>query len=138
MVVTDTQATIPLFCIFVKAPLPRGMRQTGHYIPGSAPAAQIFRMGRRGTGRMSFTGAVSGNGTGPIGSPFSGSSRQTGFRHSASFGQFLTHSMHRMHSVPFSRFLELSVTSTFIGHTRLHFPQEMHFSLSHFTRIREK
>ena len=58
--------------------------------------------------------------------------------HKAPFGQFLTHSMHKMHSVPFSRFLELSVTSTFIGQTRLHFPQEMHFSLSHFTRSKEK
>lgn len=46
--------------------------------------------------------------------------------------------MHRMHSVPFFRFLELSVTSTSIGQTRLHLPQETHFSLSHFTRIAEK
>ena len=57
---------------------------------------------------------------------------------SAFFGQFFTHSMHRIHSVPFLRFLELSVTSTFIGHTRLHFPQDIHFSLSHFIRIIEK
>ena len=32
--------------------------------------------------------------------------------------------MHRMHSVPFFRFLELSVTSTSIGQTRLHLPQD--------------
>ena len=56
---------------------------------------------------------------------------------SAPFGQFLAHSIHKIHSVPFSLFLELSVTSTFIGHTFLHFPQEMHLSLSHFTRITE-
>ncbi len=58
--------------------------------------------------------------------------------HRAPLGQFFTHSMQRMHSVPFFRFLELSVTSTFIGHTRLHFPHEMHFSLSHFTLSRAK
>ena len=63
---------------------------------------------------------------------------QTGIGHNAPFGQFLAHSIHNMHSVPFSRFLELSVTSTFIGQTCMHFPQEMHFSLSHFKRIREK
>ena len=66
------------------------------------------------------------------------SALETGNCHKAAFGQFLTHSMHKIHSVPFSRFLELSVTSTFIAQTRLHFPQEMHFSLSHFMRIREK
>lgn len=57
---------------------------------------------------------------------------------SAFLGQFLTHSIHRMHSVPFFLFLELSVTSTSIGHTLLHFPQETHFFLSHLTRISEK
>ncbi len=56
----------------------------------------------------------------------------------AFLGQLCTHSMHKIHSVPFSRFLELSVTSTFIGHTRLHLPQDIHFSLSHFIRISEK
>ena len=61
-----------------------------------------------------------------------------GSYHSASFGQFLTHSMQRMHSVPFFRLLELSVTSTSIGQTRLHFPQEIHLFLSHVTRNREK
>ena len=65
---------------------------------------------------------------------FRDSDRQIGSCHNASLGQFFTHSMHRMHSVPILRFLELSVTSTFIGQTRLHFPQEIHFSLSHFTR----
>ena len=34
---------------------------------------------------------------------------------SAFLGQVLTHSMHKIHSVPFFRFLELSVISTFIG-----------------------
>ena len=58
--------------------------------------------------------------------------------YSASFGQFLTHSIHRIHSVPFRRFLLLSVTSTFIGHTFLHFPQETHLSLSHLIRSSEK
>ncbi len=56
----------------------------------------------------------------------------------AFFGQLFTHSMQRIHSVPFLRFLELSVTSTSIGQTRLHLPQEMHFDLSHFTRNRAK
>lgn len=59
-------------------------------------------------------------------------------RHSASLGQALTHSMQRMHSVPLARFLELSVTSTSMGHTRLHLPQEMHLLLSQRTRSREK
>ena len=58
--------------------------------------------------------------------------------HNAFFGQLLTHSMHSIHSVPFFLFLELSVTSTPIGHTLLHFPHETHFSLSHVTRITEK
>ncbi len=53
---------------------------------------------------------------------------------SAPLGQFLTHSMQWMHSVPFFRLRELSVTFTSMGHTRLHFPQEMHFSLSHLIR----
>ena len=57
---------------------------------------------------------------------------------SAPLGQFLTHSIQRIHSVPFFLFLELSVTSTFIGHTLLHLPQEIHFSLSHVTRRRAK
>lgn len=59
-------------------------------------------------------------------------------RHSASLGQALTHSMQRMHSVPLARFLELSVTSTSMGHTRLHLPQETHLLLSQRTRSREK
>jgi hypothetical protein len=46
--------------------------------------------------------------------------------------------MHRIHSVPLIRLRELSVTSTSIGHTFLHIPQEMHFSLSHLILIREK
>lgn len=58
--------------------------------------------------------------------------------YSASLGQFFTHSIQRIHSVPLALFLELSVTSTFIGHTLLHFPQEIHFSLSHFIRSSEK
>ena len=33
----------------------------------------------------------------------------------AFFGQAFAHSIQRMHSVPFSQFLELSVISTFIG-----------------------
>ena len=50
--------------------------------------------------------------------------RQMEIHHNAFFGQFLTHSMHSIHSVPFFLFLELSVTSTPIGHTLLHFPHE--------------
>ena len=57
---------------------------------------------------------------------------------SAFLGQFLTHSMQRMHSVPFALFLELSVTSTSMGHTLLHFPQEIHLFVLHLTRNREK
>ena len=57
---------------------------------------------------------------------------------SAFLGQGLTHSIHKMHSVPFFRFLELSVISTFIGQTFLHFPHEIHFSLSHLTLTTEK
>ena len=49
---------------------------------------------------------------------------------SAFLGQVLTHSIHKMHSVPFFRFLELSVISTFIGQTFLHFPQLIHLSVS--------
>lgn len=56
----------------------------------------------------------------------------------ASFGQCFTHSIHRIHSVPFDLFLELSVTSTSIGHTFLHLPQEIHLLLSHFIRTSEK
>jgi hypothetical protein len=42
-----------------------------------------------------------------------------------------------MHSVPFLRLLELSVTSTSIGHTLLHFPQDTHaeLSVSSLTRL---
>lgn len=58
--------------------------------------------------------------------------------YSAFLGQFLTHSKQRIHSVLFLRFLELSVTSTSIGQTCLHFPQETHFVLSHLIRSREK
>ena len=75
------------------------------------------------------------------GQPFGGSNPPLSvflFAYKAPFGQFLTHSIQRMHSVPFFLFLELSVTSTFIGHTLLHFPQEMHLSLSHFTLNSEK
>ena len=57
--------------------------------------------------------------------------------YNAFFGQLFTHSRQRIHSVPFSLFLELSVISTSIGHTRLHFPQEIHLLLSHFIRSRE-
>lgn len=55
----------------------------------------------------------------------------------ACLGQLSTHSMHRMHSVPFFRLRLLSVTSTFIGQTLLHFPQETHFVSSTLTRSRE-
>ena len=58
--------------------------------------------------------------------------------HSAFFGHTFPHSIQRIHSVPFLRLLELSVTSTFIGHTRLHFPQEIHRSLLHLIRSSEK
>ena len=58
--------------------------------------------------------------------------------HNAFLGQLLTHSMHSMHSVPYFLVLELSVTSTSIGHTRLHLPQLMHLSFLHLTRSREK
>ena len=56
----------------------------------------------------------------------------TGICQSAPLGQFFTHSMLRMNSLPFCLFIELSVTATFVGQTRLQFPQEIHFSLSHF------
>lgn len=57
---------------------------------------------------------------------------------SAFFGQFLTHSIQRMHSVAFFRFRELSVTSTSIGHILLHFSHETHFSRLHVMRMSEK
>lgn len=57
---------------------------------------------------------------------------------SAFLGQALTHSIQRMHSVPFFRLLAGSVISTSMGQTRLHFPQEMHFAWSHFILRREK
>lgn len=53
-------------------------------------------------------------------------------------GQASTHEKHKMHSVPFNRLRELSETATFIGQTFSHFPQEMHLSVSFFTRSREK
>ena len=56
----------------------------------------------------------------------------------ALLGQCLTHSMQRIHSVPFILFLELSVTSTSMGHTRLHLPQDTHFVVSHLILKREK
>lgn len=46
--------------------------------------------------------------------------------------------MHRIHSVPLVLFLELLVTSTFIGQIRSHFPQEIHFEESTVTRKRAK
>lgn len=58
--------------------------------------------------------------------------------YSAFLGQMFLHSRHKIHSVPFLRFLELSVTSTFIGQTFLHFPQETHLLLSHLIRSNEK
>ena len=54
--------------------------------------------------------------------------------YSAFFGQFFTHSIHKIHSVPFFRLRELSVTSTSIGQTRLHLPQSTHRSFLHLTR----
>lgn len=59
-------------------------------------------------------------------------------RYSAFLGQALTHSRQSMHSVPFLRRYVLSVTSTSMGQTCLHFPQETHFSVSHRTRSSEK
>ena len=65
--------------------------------------------------------------------PFHG--RQRSFEpivlYNAFFGQDLAHSKHRMHSVPFFRLRELSVISTSMGHTFLHFPQETHLLWSH-------
>ena len=58
--------------------------------------------------------------------------------YNAFLGHAFVHSKHKMHSVPFLRFLELSVMSTFIGHTFLHLPQEMHLLSSHLMRNREK
>ena len=58
--------------------------------------------------------------------------------YNAPLGQFFTHSRHKIHSVPFRRLRELSVTSTSIGHALRHLPQEMHFSLSHFILIKAK
>ena len=61
-----------------------------------------------------------------------------GSYYNASFGQALLHSIQSIHSVPFSRFLELSVIFTLMGHTRSHFPQEIHLLLSHFILVSEK
>ena len=58
--------------------------------------------------------------------------------YNAFFGQFFTHSIHSMHSVPLLRFRELSVISTFIGQRRLHLPHDMHLLLLHVTRTSEK
>ena len=58
--------------------------------------------------------------------------------YNASFGQLFTHSKQKIHSVPFLRFLELSVISTSIGHTLLHFPHDMHLLVSHFILNKEK
>ena len=58
--------------------------------------------------------------------------------YSAFFGQFLTHSMHRMHSVPFSRLRESSSMSTSIGHTRRHLPHSTHLPWSHVILSSEK
>lgn len=58
--------------------------------------------------------------------------------YNAFLGQAFTHSKHKMQSVPFCRFLELSVTSTSMGQTLLHLPQEMHLLLSQVTLVRAK
>ena len=52
---------------------------------------------------------------------------------SAFLGHTCVHSKHRIQSVPFCRFLELSVTSTSIGQTFLHIPQDIHLLVSHVT-----
>jgi hypothetical protein len=58
--------------------------------------------------------------------------------YNAFFGHAFTHSKHKMQSVPFFRFLELSVMSTSIGQTVLHLPQEIHLLVSHVIRSSEK
>ena len=47
-------------------------------------------------------------------------------RSSAFLGHCETHSIQKIHSVPFLRDLRLSVISTSIGQARLHLPQEIH------------
>ena len=56
----------------------------------------------------------------------------------AFLGQCFTHSMHRIHSVPFFRWREGSSISTSMGQTCLHRPQEMHLPGSHFILNRAK
>ena len=56
----------------------------------------------------------------------------------AFLGQFLTQLLHKIHSVAFFLFLELSNISTFIGQDLMHFLQLIHLSLSRFTLINAK
>lgn len=56
----------------------------------------------------------------------------------AFLGQFLTQLLHKIHSVAFFLFLELSNMSTFIGQDLIHFLQLIHLSLSRFTLINAK
>ncbi len=56
----------------------------------------------------------------------------------ASLGQAFTHSIQRIHSVPFTRLRLLSVISTSMGQTRLHLPQETHLDGSQVIRESEK
>ena len=58
--------------------------------------------------------------------------------YSAFLGHAFTHSMHRMHSVPFSRLRASSSMSTFMGQTRRHFPHWMHLSWSQVMRASAK
>jgi len=58
--------------------------------------------------------------------------------YSAFLGQAFTHSMHRMHSVPFLRLRASSSMSTFMGQTRRHFPHWMYLSWSQVMRVSAK
>ena len=51
----------------------------------------------------------------------------------AFLGQFLTQLLHKIHSVAFFLFLELSNMSTFIGQDLMHFLQLIHFELFQIT-----
>jgi len=97
---------------------------------GSLSAASVGSSGKQSTGLFSFSDSPS---------HARDSVRSLIYSvYSASFGQALLHSIQSIHSVPFSRFRELSVTFTFIGHILSHFPHEMHFSLSHVILTSEK
>ena len=55
------------------------------------------------------------------------------YKSNAFVGHSFIQLAHKIHSVPFFLFLELSVISTFIGQLLIHFLQSMHLLLSYFT-----